>query len=140
MKIGNMISEIQSYSISYDGTDLKQLTDRKGPDYGAVLSPDGNLIAYLGYDDKIQTYQTTNLYLMDINGGNKREIKTNLDRSISSLEWSKDGKRLYFMYDDEGNTKVASTSLYGNIKNLVDNVGGTNNWKTIWWRILLCIH
>ena len=42
---------------------------------------------------------------MDINGGNKREIKTNLDRSISSLEWSKDGKRLYFMYDDEGNTR-----------------------------------
>ena len=113
------------YSINLDGSGLKQLTDRKGPDYGAVLSPDGNLIAYLGYDDKIQTYQTTNLYLMDINGGNKREIKTNLDRSISSLEWSKDGKRLYFMYDDEGNTKVASTSLYGNIKNLVDNVGGT---------------
>ena len=113
------------YSINLDGTGLKQLTDRKGPDYGAVISPDGNLIAYLGYDDKVQTYQTTNLYLMDINGGNKREIKTNLDRSITSLKWSKDGKNLFFMYDDEGNTKVALTSLYGKTKNLVDNVGGT---------------
>ena len=103
----------------------KSFTDRKGPDYGAVISPDGNLIAYLGYDDKVQTYQTTNLYLMDINGDNKREIKTNLDRSIASLKWSKDGKNLFFMYDDEGNTKVALTSLYGKIKNLVDNVGGT---------------
>ena len=113
------------YSINLDGTGLKQLTDRKGPDYGAVISPDGNLIAYLGYDDKVQTYQTTNLYLMDINGDNKREIKTNLDRSIASLKWSKDGKNLFFMYDDEGNTKVALTSLYGKTKNLVDNVGGT---------------
>ena len=113
------------YKINLDGTGLKQLTNRQGPDYGAVISPDRNLIAYLGYDDKIQTYQTTNLYLMDINGENKREIKTNLDRSISSLKWSSDGKKIFFMYDNEGNTKVAYTSLNGSYKKIVDNVGGT---------------
>ena len=113
------------YKINLDGTGLKQLTNRQGPDYGAVISPDRNLIAYLGYDDKIQTYQTTNLYLMDINGENKREIKTNLDRSISSLKWSSDGKKIFFMYDNEGNTKVAYTSLNGSFKKIVDNVGGT---------------
>ena len=113
------------YKINLDGTGLKQLTNRQGPDYGAVISPDRNLIAYLGYDDKIQTYQTTNLYLMDINGENKREIKTNLDRSISSLKWSSDGKKIFFMYDNKGNTKVAYTSLNGSFKKIVDNVGGT---------------
>ena len=113
------------YKINLDGTGLKQLTNRQGPDYGAVISPDRNLIAYLGYDDKIQTYQTTNLYLMDINGENKRKIKTNLDRSISSLKWSSDGKKIFFMYDNEGNTKVAYTSLNGSFKKIVDNVGGT---------------
>tara|TARA_B100000475_G_scaffold200860_1_gene186394 strand:+ start:600 stop:2627 length:2028 start_codon:yes stop_codon:yes gene_type:complete len=113
------------YSINIDGSSLRTLTDRNGPDRGAVVSPDGKKIAYLGYDDKVQTYQTSRLYIMDIDGGNKREIKTDLDRSISSIKWSSDNKGLYFMYDNEGNTKVAYCSLSGKTTKLVDNVGGT---------------
>ena len=113
------------YSISIDGSSLRTLTDRNGPDRGVTVSPDGKKIAYLGYDDKVQTYQTSRLYIMDIDGGNKREIKTDLDRSISSIKWSSDNKGLYFMYDNEGNTKVAYSTLSGKTIKLVDNVGGT---------------
>ena len=113
------------YSIDIDGKNINQLTNRNGPDYGPIVSPNGKLIAFLGYDDKIQTYQTTNLYIMDIDGGNKKEIKTNLDRSISSIKWSDDGKRIFFMYDNHGNTKIATSTLNGKIEKLVDNVGGT---------------
>ncbi len=113
------------YSINIDGSNLNQLTERNGPDYGPVVSPNGKLIAYLGYDDKIQTYQTTNLYIMDFDGENRREIKTNLDRSIASLKWSFDGKKIFFMYDNEGNTKVVTSTLNGKIEKFVDNVGGT---------------
>ena len=113
------------YSIDIDGKNINQLTNRNGPDYGPIVSPNGKLIAFLGYDDKIQTYQTTNLYIMDIDGGNKKEIKTNLDRSISSIKWSDDGKRIFFMYDNHGNTKIATSTLNGKTEKLVDNVGGT---------------
>ena len=113
------------YSINIDGSSLKTLTDRKGPDRGLAVSPDGKKIAYLGYNDKVQTYQITRLYIMNIDGGSKKEIKINLDRSISSLKWSSDNKGLYFMYDNEGNTKVAYSSLGGKTTKLVDNVGGT---------------
>ena len=113
------------YSIDIDGKNINQLTNRNGPDYGPIVSPNGKLIAFLGFDDKIQTYQTTNLYIMDIDGGNKKEIKTNLDRSISSIKWSDDGKRIFFMYDNHGNTKIATSTLNGKIEKLVDNVGGT---------------
>ena len=113
------------YSINIDGSSLKTLTDRKGPDRGLAVSPDGKKIAYLGYKDKVQTYQITRLYIMNIDGGSKKEIKINLDRSISSLKWSSDNKGLYFMYDNEGNTKVAYSSLGGKTTKLVDNVGGT---------------
>ena len=113
------------YSIKIDGSSLKTLTDRKGPDRGLAVSPDGKKIAYLGYNDKVQTYQITRLYIMNIDGGSKKEIKINLDRSISSLKWSSDNKGLYFMYDNEGNTKVAYSSLGGKTTKLVDNVGGT---------------
>jgi len=113
------------YSISIDGSNLNILTDRDGPDRGGVVSPDGELIAYLGYNDKVQTYQISKLSIMNIDGTNKRELEIGLDRSISSLTWSSDGKSLYFMYDDEGNTKVAVTNLSGETKTLFGDLGGT---------------
>ena len=113
------------YSIDIDGNNINQLTNRNGPDYGPIVSPNGKLIAFLGFDDKIQTYQTTNLYIMDIDGGNKKEIKTKLDRSISSIKWSDDGKKIFFMYDNHGNSKIATSTLNGKTEKLVDNVGGT---------------
>ena len=114
------------YSIKVDGSDLKQLTDRNGPDRGPVVSPDGRTIAYLGYLDKVQTYQVTKLYMMNIDGSKKREIKTNLDRSISSLRWAQDGKGVYFKYDNHGNGKIGYTSLSGKTKKIADNLGGTS--------------
>ena len=113
------------YSISIDGSNLNILTDRDGPDRGGVVYPDGELIAYLGYNDKVQTYQISKLSIMNIDGTNKRELEIGLDRSISSLTWSSDGKSLYFMYDDEGNTKVAVTNLSGETKTLFGDLGGT---------------
>ena len=114
------------YSISVNGSNLQQLTDRNGPDMGAAVSPDGKSIAYLGYEDKVQTYQINNLTIMDIDGSNKRTIDIDLDRNIESLKWSADGKNLYFMYDNYGNTKIATTNLTGRVRKLIDDVGGTS--------------
>ncbi len=115
----------EMYSIKVDGSNLKQLTNRRGPDYGGVFSPDGRKIAYLGYNDKVQTYQVNGLYLMNADGSNKKEIATNLDRNISSLIWSPDGKGLYYKYDNHGNGKIGYAVLSGKTKKIVDNLGGT---------------
>lgn len=116
-------SEIYHVSVT-DGT-FKQLTDRKGPDRGLALSPDGKTIAYTGYDDKVQTYQMNHIYLMDVDGSNKRMIKNPLDRSIGSLSWAPNGQGLYFTYDDKGNTKLGHTDLGGKPRKLADDLGGT---------------
>ena len=115
----------EMYSIKVDGSNLKQLTTRRGPDYGGVFSPDGRKIAYLGYNDKVQTYQVNRLYLMNADGSNKKEIVTNLDRNISSLIWSPDGKGLYYKYDNHGNGKIGYAVLSGKTKKIADNLGGT---------------
>tara|TARA_B100000401_G_scaffold393343_1_gene301155 strand:- start:128 stop:1258 length:1131 start_codon:yes stop_codon:yes gene_type:complete len=62
---------------------------------------------------------------MNIDGSNKTEIKTTLDRDISNLNWSEDNSGLYFTYDDNGNTKIGYVNLKGNTKKLCDNLGGT---------------
>ena len=70
------------YTVSLDNGSINALTNRKGPDYGAALSPNGKQLAYLGMDDQMQTYQLRKIYLMNIDGSGKKELKTNLDRSV----------------------------------------------------------
>ncbi len=116
-------SEIYKLQISNGKTTA--LTNRKGPDNGLTVSPNGKYIAYLGYDDKVQTYQVNKIYLMNVDGSNKRAIKTNLDRGKSNLTWSADSKGLFFQYDHHGNTKIGYTSLSGKTALVANNLGGT---------------
>ncbi|NKI30921.1 S9 family peptidase [Croceivirga thetidis] len=113
------------YSVAVETGDIIALTDRDGPDYNPVVSPNGQLIAYLGYGDKKQAYQVRKLHLMNADGSNKRSISDELDRSISSITWDEKGNGLYFNYDDKGNGKVGYINLSGKVTKMADNRGGT---------------
>lgn len=102
---------------------LRQLTDRMGPDGSAVVSPDGKLVAYLGFDDRKVGYQNTLLYLMNRDGSGKRVLSSKLDQSVSAAVWSADGKSLVVGYDDKGNSKVAVMLLDGSHRVVASNVG-----------------
>ena len=108
-----------------DGS-ITQLTNRKGPDGGPVVSPNGKRIAYLGFDDKRRIYEVTKLYVMDRDGNNVKLISADLDRSVMAPVWSQNGKRIFFLYHDQGNTKLASVDLKGKVEVHAENVGGTS--------------
>ena len=114
------------YNVDVSSTEITALTDRNGPDYNPVVSPDGNKIAYVSNEDKVQTYQLRQLYLMNIDGSNKRLISGGLDRSISGLSWDQNSTTIYISYDDKGNTKVATIDAKGNTSKIIDNLGGTS--------------
>jgi len=113
------------YSVDLETGEITALTDRFGPDRSPVVSPDGKRIAYLSYEDKIQTYQINHIYTMNLDGSDKKEIKTGLDRNPGDLVWDHNSNGLYFQYDDRGNTKVAYTTFDGRASVLAHNVGGT---------------
>ena len=113
------------YEIAVASGDIKALTNRKGPDAGPALSPDGSKIAYLGYDDRFQGYQISHLYVMNRDGSNVRQLAGDLDRSLRSLNWRGDGKGVYFQYSDEGNGKIGYASLNGKTSLVAENIGGT---------------
>ena len=114
------------YMVSIVDQSVIRLTERAGPDHSPVVSPDGQHIAFLGFDDRIRTYQVTQLHVMDLDGGNKRVLTADLDRSVSSPVWSTDGNGIYFQYDSEGNSKIAFMDLDGDVEILAHNVGGTS--------------
>lgn len=115
-------TEIYRLDLS-DGA-VKSLTDRTGPDFAPRPSPDGSQIAYLGFDERYQGYQITRLYIMDASGGNPRLVSGDWDRDISRVDWAADGKSLYFLYDDFGDSKIGNISLSGRVQTLAEGLGG----------------
>jgi dipeptidyl aminopeptidase/acylaminoacyl peptidase len=104
-------SDIYALSVS-DGR-VTQLTDRNGPDQNPTVSPDGRLIAYTGFDQTDDTYTVSKLYLMDIDGKNKRTLTQGFDRSPGGLIWASDNSGVYFTTEDRGSDNLYFEPLKG---------------------------
>ena len=113
------------YEIDVGNRAIRALTERIGPDSSPVVSPDGARIAFIGFDDKHQSYQETDLYVMNQDGSNKRLLTGDFDRGINNPTWHHDSNGLYFLYSDKGVTKIGYATLSGAVTELVQNVGGT---------------
>lgn len=114
------------YELSLADLSIRPLTDRDGPDRDPSVSPDGEWIAYLGFDDQVQTYRVTGLYLMRRDGSEKRRIAADLDRSVAAPVWSADSEKIYLRYDDRGHTRIAAVTPTGGVEVLADDLGGTS--------------
>lgn len=117
--------ESEIYRVStVDGT-LTRLTNRAGPDEAPAISPDGKLIAYTGFDDaRHRGYENERLYVMNRDGSGRRVLTASLDRSVTSPQWSPDGRAIYVKYDDHGVGKVARIDLSGRMETVTAGLSG----------------
>jgi dipeptidyl aminopeptidase/acylaminoacyl peptidase len=118
--------ESELFALTLKDGSIKQLTQRVGPDRSPEVSPNGRMVAYLGFDDKLGLYENSGVYVMDIDGSNSRLISAELDRNIDAIAWSADNKGLVIQYDDSGESQIAHLSLSGVLNVLATNVGGTS--------------
>jgi acylaminoacyl-peptidase len=112
------------YSLDLSTAQVTPLTSRFGPDGSPALSPNGKQIAYSGYNDALQGYQITDLYVMNTDGSNTKLLSAGFDRDVANAQWADDGKGLYFQYDDEGDSKIGHISLDGKVTTIVEGLGG----------------
>jgi dipeptidyl aminopeptidase/acylaminoacyl peptidase len=112
------------YRIGIDGGTPVALTDRNGPDASPAVSPDGRHIAYIGFDDKQLGYQNTRLYVMNVDGSDKRMLTGSLDRSVSSPAWGGDSRSIYVQSEDRGVSKVMRVGLDGSTREVASGMGG----------------
>jgi dipeptidyl aminopeptidase/acylaminoacyl peptidase len=118
--------ESEVYSVDLATGTLTPLTSRDGPDNAPVVSPDGRKIAYLGFDDRLQGYQLTHLYVMDVDGGNPRALSAKLGLDIENPRWAADSRSLFVSYDERGVKKLGQVTLDGKLRAVAEGVGGTD--------------
>jgi dipeptidyl aminopeptidase/acylaminoacyl peptidase len=94
---------------------VTQLTTWNGRDVAPHWSPGGKYIAYLRStsDAAFLMYDQSILCIMDADGKNNRLLTQQLDRPVTSLEWSKDGKSIGFVVADDRMRYLASYELAG---------------------------
>ncbi|MEM7305382.1 MAG: S9 family peptidase [Planctomycetota bacterium] len=114
------------YRVELEDASITALTDRDGPDDSPATSPDGDWIAYTGFDDRRQGYQVRHLYLLPTEGGEPRLLTGDFDRSVGAPKWKADGSGVYFSFNNRGNGEIGFVSLAGEIEVLTGDVGGTS--------------
>ena len=108
--------ESHIFSLDLASGDVTQLTQRKGPWAWPAVSPDGRQIAFTGFDWTAQSYKSTELYVMALDGSGIRQISGDLDRDVGSLEWSEDSRGVYFTGGDRGTQNVHYASVDGDAR------------------------
>ncbi|NBB76735.1 MAG: S9 family peptidase, partial [Bacteroidetes bacterium] len=116
----------QIIEMDLESGEMRPLTDKRGPHNSPVISPDGNYIAYTGYEDRFLGYQLSELYVMNRNGSNVRKISGRLDVDVSSIQWASDSRSIFFRYDEEGNSKVGNFTLDGDFTEVASDLGSSS--------------
>jgi dipeptidyl aminopeptidase/acylaminoacyl peptidase len=117
-------NDSEIYRLDVDGGQVTTLTDRRGPDNAPIVSPDGRLIAYVGFDDHKKGFEQGDLYVMNADGSGSRRVAQGLDRSIDQLEWSADGRSVVASYEENGSVVVSRIGLDGRVTPITREVGG----------------
>ena len=119
------LTEAEIYRVSIDGGAPVALTTRKGPDAAPAVSPDGRLIAYIGYDEDGRANKDTKLYVMNTDGSGSRVLTGNFDRAVGNPVWSADGRAIYVLYDEAGSNRVARIGLDGSVRDVATGLTGS---------------
>ena len=112
------------FALNLASGDLTALTDRLGPDSNPVVSPDGQHIAYTGFDDRLMGYHNSRLYVMNRDGSNKRLLGDSIDRSLANPVWSPDSRSILVRYEDHGSTRVDRISLDNRVTPVLQDLTG----------------
>ncbi len=94
------------------GARARRLTDYPGADSDPVWSPDGKQIAFLrGGPVRYREYDPAQIAVLSAGGGEARILAAGLDRAVSDLAWSADGRSLLFLLEDDRNQQLARIEI-----------------------------
>jgi dipeptidyl aminopeptidase/acylaminoacyl peptidase len=120
------------YVITLDNGEWKQLTNGTGSFSSPVWSPDGTKLSCLGHELQYEGATLDRVWVFNVESGEKACLSAHWDvhagdaaigdmrsgHSSAGAIWSADGKGLYFLASEKGNTNLYYTDLKGTIQQL----------------------
>jgi dipeptidyl aminopeptidase/acylaminoacyl peptidase len=112
---------------------IRRITDTKSAEYRPEWSPDGNRIAFQGTRRTLTSSETTmedtHIWVMDADGGHRRELDTGIDNRQGAPRWSADGKSLYFTVQERGTTHLYRAPVDGGQPQRMELGGAVGSWS-----------
>jgi dipeptidyl aminopeptidase/acylaminoacyl peptidase len=120
------------FVIAISGGRERKIATPPGPVAAPSFSPDGRMIAYLGHANPDDAWGVTNIHVWTVGVDGRpsaRDLLSRFDRqtidqtsgdlgeghSVAPPTWSADGKRIYFVASDAGNTHIFSVPAKGDL-------------------------
>jgi dipeptidyl aminopeptidase/acylaminoacyl peptidase len=121
---GNVNSDIWVVDANTPDKGLTKITQNPGGDSSPAWSPDGRTIVHTSVIDTSAIWYATNkLSVSAADGsGDTKVYMDGLDRNISDPTYSEDGKTIWFLLEDRGESQLASVNADG--KNLRRVISG----------------
>ncbi len=113
------------YRVPAAGAQAESLTQESGVavNYHPKFSPDGTRIAFVS-----DRGGQSNLWVMDADGSNPRQVQSSMDTRVTMPEWTADGEYILvgqsggiWMYHQDGGTGIE----------IVSNDGGSASWPSV---------
>jgi len=114
----------QIWVMKPDGTDKHQLTNSTSNVFDPAWSPDGRTLAFSASGS---VGLQNDIYLIDSDGSNQRDISNSTDSSDVQPAWSPDGKRIVFVEDNmDGTSKIVRMNADGSDQHKLTSDDATN--------------
>ncbi len=110
------------YAVNVETEEIRTLTKERGRWTGPVVSPDGKQVAFTGYPFTLQSYKSSELFVVPIRGGSPRKISGDLDRDVGQLFWDAESSGLYFSAGDRGTRNVHHATTDGQRRRVTEGV------------------
>ena len=121
-------SEIYLYNIE-TGKTINFTSGMMGYDQNPVFSPDGKMLAWESMERDGYEADKNRLFIADLETGEKEDFTIEFDQNVHGLNWSGDGKSIYFISNRHATDEIYRLDLAdGSIARITN---GIHNYQSV---------
>lgn len=100
--------------VAEEGAEPRRLTEWIGADSSPAFTPDGGYVVYIQGGDPVDVwYDTSDVAIVPVGGGEPHVLTAGLDRNVGSPKVTPDGNTVLFMLEDYGSRRLSSVPVDG---------------------------
>jgi dipeptidyl aminopeptidase/acylaminoacyl peptidase len=108
------INNSDIFAVNLQGQ-IRQITATPGCEYEPAWSPDGKSIAYIATKREVTTIDSVaedaHLWVTSAAGDSRRDLTSSQDRRARNPRWRSDGRAIFFLANDHGQSLVFESEL-----------------------------